>query len=121
MIQENFEKSERDSEKIKLFEKAVKVFLEGRDEYSNIEMDDELSKNVRQGEILNFAKNLFTSSENASRIDSPGWGKTKLAFDDENREFSIQANGMNEEDYQKWQKFIGKKFEENGLKFYYFK
>ncbi len=59
------------------------------------------------------------------RYGAPGWSQAKIEYavppdqDKDEKYFFISANGMNETDFQKWQKYVGEKFEANGLKFHY--
>ena len=106
------------SERFKLFERAIEVYLKSEDEFKQTELEERY-KDLRQAEIIHSARSLLNSSEDAIRIGAPGWSHAKLFYDEENKIFSVQSNGMDEKDFKKWEKFIGKKFEENGLSFSY--
>ena len=103
--------------------KAAEVYLEGKDEFENIQTT-EVDKNIRGGEIRGHALGLTEDSDEGTRIGAPGRSEVKWIYyippGEEEKYFFIKANGMDDKDFKKWQSFIGKKFANNNLKFYYF-
>ena len=72
---------------------------------------------------MQHSKSLATQS-NGLRIGAPGWPHAKLIYvissEKEEKYFSVDPNGMNEKKFKEWQLFIGEKFKEKNLNFYYF-
>ncbi len=64
-------------------------------------------------EALQFAEALATQSDGLRLLGAPGWQHAKLIYDvspgKEGKYFFINANGMDEKQFQKWQLFIGGK------------
>jgi hypothetical protein len=58
------------------------------------------------------------------RYGAPGYGHAKLEHrvlpGETEKHFFINSNGRDDEKFKKWQEFIGKKFESERLRFYYF-
>ena len=114
-------KTEKEPEEIELCKKAIDLYLLGQQEFIGQE-DTEKKKKYREYDAFQSAESLSTSSDGL-RLGAPGWMHAKLRFaipkGEEEEKFYVSPNGMNEDEFQKWQEFIGKKFEENGLGFHY--
>lgn len=112
----------REVKEIDLCRKAIELYLRGKLEFTKQEDTDEL-KEYREYEVAQNAESLSSQSDGL-RIGAPGWSHVKLVYGippgEEEKHFFVVSNGMEESKFQKWQSFIGEKFEENNLNFFYF-
>jgi hypothetical protein len=102
--------------------KAIELYLRGRSEYSKAKISEILEEDI-QSKITEDA-DCLAEGKDGVRYGAPGWGDAKLRYDDSfgdgKKVFYIDSNGMDEKKFKNWQEFIGKKFEKNGLNFFYF-
>lgn len=101
--------------------KAIEIYWRGYYEFSKVNSSQETERDILTMSF-NDAEDLAQGTD--MRYGAPGYGDAKLEYGiplgQEEKLFYIKANGMNEREFNKWQSFIGKKFEKNDLKFYYF-
>jgi hypothetical protein len=102
--------------------RAIEIYWSGYYEYQKSEMTDEEIKNDALEHAFNDAEKLASGTD--MRYGAPGLGGTKLEYGilrgEGDKYFYLRQNGMDDEKFKKWQEYIGKKFEEEGLRFNYF-
>lgn len=101
---------------IDMFKKAIEVYLRGYYEYSKTELSEAVEKDI-SFQSLNDAEALMHGHD--LRYDGVKLEYSVPPGKDE-KYFHVRANGMSEKRHKKWQSYIGKKFEENDFKFFYF-
>jgi hypothetical protein len=101
--------------------RAIEVYWRGIYEFLKVVSNNEIEKDILVMS-LSDAEELLQGHD--IRYGAPGWGHAKLEYREpptsDEKYFFVNSNGMDEKKFQEWQSFIGKKFEENELRFYYF-
>ena len=113
---------DREIKEIDLCKKAIETYWQGYYEYSEIELSEGVQHDILTKSFYD-AEGLAKEKE-GKRYGAPGWEHAKLVYGippgKEEKHFFVSSNGMEKDKFQKWQSFIGEKFEGNDLKFFYF-
>ena len=103
--------------------RAIELYFEGIQEFQKKEIDEK-DKKIFSERAAADADHLVKEGDEGLRLGAPEWAHAKLKFSvfsgNEGKFFWVYDNGMDEEKFREWEKFIGGKFEANGLRFKYF-
>jgi len=110
------------NEKNESAKKAIITYLSAKDEFLKREITDEDRNNYEYDAFQN--EESLAGGGDGLRLGAPGYQHTKLKFikssPSEQEYYFVYSNGMDEQKFKEWERFVGKKFEENELPFKYY-